>query len=109
MSDNPYLMPEQTTWDFPAASCGDYAACHTEPQTCDCAAYEAYLTEMDAMCGRSITIGPRHDPYGLSCEEEKGHSGHHRAPIFEGQWYEWLGGGYAAGDQLPIRDARFAK
>lgn len=70
--------------------------------------YEEYMAEEDGACGRSITIGPRHDPYGLTCEEEKGHSGSHRARIFEDSWYEWDGGGFAAGDQLPIRNARFA-
>lgn len=36
MRDNPYLMPEYTTWDFPTPACGDWDECHTEPPTCEC-------------------------------------------------------------------------
>jgi hypothetical protein len=87
---------EITEWDLFTPACGDFPECHTEPPTCPC----------PRMCGRSITVGPRHDPHGVTCERDEGHSGPHRGPIFEDQQYEWTGGGMCAGDPLPIRGGR---
>jgi hypothetical protein len=72
--------------------------------------YDKFLAEMERMCGRSVTLGGT-DPYGATCEEEKGHSGPHRSPNPLGGdgFYEWTGGGMCAGDPLPIRNARFVQ
>jgi hypothetical protein len=107
---------EVTTWNFPEPACGDFAECHAEPPTCACPededpAYLAYLAEMERTCGRSVTLGPAHDPYGATCELDTNHSGPHRSPDpFGGEgFYEWTGGGTCAGDPLPIRDGRFVQ
>jgi hypothetical protein len=66
--------------------------------------YEEFEAEMDKMCGRSVTLGPAHDPSGASCELDAGHSGPHRSPSPFGEGvYEWTGGGMCAGDPLPYR------
>jgi hypothetical protein len=61
-------------------------------------------------CGNTITIGPAHDPYGLSCERDKhGLEVKHRAsnPLGAGGYMEWNGGGSVAGDPLRITDIDF--
>jgi len=70
--------------------------------------HDEFLEELDRMCGRSVTLGSAHDPYGATCERDAGHSGPHRSPSPLGEgFYEWTGGGMCAGDPLPVRNARF--
>lgn len=66
---------------------------------------------MEDLCGRSITLGSRQDPYGASCELPIGHSGPHISPDPFGRdgHYEWSGGGTCAGDPLPIRSPRYVE
>lgn len=48
------------------------------------AAYEAHmaaeLARHEAECGCPWTGGPAHDPYGTSCDLDKGHDGDHSGP-----------------------------
>jgi hypothetical protein len=67
-------------------------------------------------CESGFSIGPAHDPYGVSCEyiqrdhPARGGRRIHRGvsplpgPGPEPQYVEWAGGGYCAGDPLPVRD-----
>lgn len=107
---------EVTTF-YNFSSCGDTAACHAEPPTCghgdddgggpwdEDPAYLAYLEEMERMCGRSVTFGED----GSSCEKDSGHpEKKHRGPSPYGEGYvEWEGGGWCAGDPLPVRNVVF--
>jgi hypothetical protein len=69
-------------------------------------AYARHMREQDLLCNASIEMGPRNDLYGSSCELEKGHypetdhKGPH--PIAENTTITWRGGGYCAGDPLPM-------
>jgi hypothetical protein len=98
---------EADYWDGMAAS---YRGQMTDEEW---AAYEAYeaesLAQHERECGVDITVGPDHDPYGASCELDKGHDGPHRsADPFGGDGHvTWFGGGTCVGDPLPIRDFRF--
>ena len=62
----------------------------------------------DGMCHQSFTRGPSWDPYGTNCELEAGHKGPHRGhdPFGVDAMIEWEGGGYCAGDPLPVRNVR---
>jgi hypothetical protein len=70
--------------------------------------YDEFIAEQERMCGSSVTLGGS-DPYGATCELDAGHRGPHvSANPFGGDGvYEWSGGGYCAGDPLPVRGARF--
>lgn len=67
-------------------------------------AYLAWLEEQERLCQRTVTLGAAHDPYSASCELDTGHSGAHRSmsPFGDDRIYEWTGGGYCAGDPLPV-------
>lgn len=56
-------------------------------------------------CGRSLKIGPAHDPYGTECDLPVGHAGAHEGqhPLIDDERVRWTGGGYAAGDPLPYK------
>lgn len=71
---------------------------------------EANCTCGGMMCDSSFTTGPRSDPYGTGCEyirrdHPRTPDGQllHRGPdpMIDGEYIEWTGGGYAAGDPLP--------
>ncbi len=56
------------------------------------------------MCGRSVAFGED----GASCDKDSGHPEKtHRGPSPFGEGFvEWEGGGYCAGDPLPVRNLR---
>jgi hypothetical protein len=77
-------------------------------------------------CENAWDMGPAHDPYGVSCDlTDNKHrtfmdgtprppgSWVHRGvnplpgPGPEPQYIEWEGGGYCAGDPLPVRNRRY--
>jgi hypothetical protein len=66
--------------------------------------YTAWCESLDRMCGRAITLGPAHDPYGTDCDLDAGHEGPHQGPhpFIEGDTMRWDGGGACAGDALPF-------
>ena len=70
--------------------------------------YEEFIAEQERLCGTSVTLGGS-DPYGASCELDSGHRGPHvsRNPFGGDGVYEWTGGGFVAGDPLPVRNSRF--
>ena len=74
--------------------------------------YEAYLRELEERiereCGVDVNIGPAHDPYGATCDLDKGHEEDHSAPCPFGTdtRFTWKGGGTCAGDALPFRATR---
>lgn len=62
------------------------------------------------LCGREYTFGSAHDPYGTSCEEPAGHNGPHKGlnPLGAADDYvTWSGGGYCAGDPLPVTNVKW--
>lgn len=71
-------------------------------------AYEAYQAELARMCGRAVEYGTASDPSGTTCDQEAGHGGEHSGPdaFGEGRLF-WTGGGYCAGDPLPVRGMRY--
>jgi len=87
----------------------------------DCEMFTGYDGSAACSCGgipceSGFSIGPAHDPYGVSCEyiqrehPERGGRRIHRGvsplpgPGPEPQYLEWSGGGYCARDPLPVRD-----
>lgn len=67
----------------------------------------AFIEKMEKQCGCSISTGG-FDPYGTACDLDKGHDGPHEGPDFfvEGARISWSGGGYCAGDPLPVRNLK---
>jgi len=87
----------------------------------DCEMFTDYDGSAGCSCGgfpceSGFSIGPARDPYGVSCEyilrdhPARGGRRIHRGvsplpgPGPEPQYVEWAGGGYCAGDPLPVRD-----
>jgi hypothetical protein len=87
----------------------------------DCEMFTGYDGSAGCSCGgfpceSGFSIGPARDPYGISCEHiQRDHPARggrriHRGvnplpgPGPEPQYVEWAGGGYCAGDPLPVRD-----
>lgn len=75
----------------------------TNPYPLDDPAYLAWMEEQDNQCGRSLTMGPAHDPYGTACDLPAGHDGPHEGPhpVAEDERLRWTGGGSCVGDPLP--------
>lgn len=69
------------------------------------AAYDAWCAEQERRCGRDLTMGSPVDPYGVTCDLDRGHAGPHEGdhPLAETDRVRWTGGGYCAGDPLPAR------
>jgi hypothetical protein len=69
--------------------------------------YVKWSEDMEAKqereCGVGILFGPIHDPYGSSCELDRGHDGPHEGPgMVEDTTMRWTGGGSCDGDPLPF-------
>ncbi len=93
----------------PATEGNPPAAPTTMPDYDD--SYAAWCAEQERLCGRSLTLGASADPYGVTCDKDRGHAGLHAGPdpISEDpdQRVCWSGGGTCAGDPLPVRNVRF--
>lgn len=64
--------------------------------------YVRWNEEMERVCGCSISTGG-FDPYGTSCDLERGHEGPHEGCDFFGVGrLRWTGGGSCVGDALPF-------
>lgn len=87
----------------------------------DCETFTDYDGSTGCSCGgfpceSGFSIGPAYDPYSVTCEyiqrdhPVRGGCQIHRGvnplpgPGPEPQYVEWVGGGYCAGDPLPVRD-----
>lgn len=69
------------------------------PEDCQCPRHEDE-------CRMEITFGPRHEPYGASCEAKGEHDIHFQQGDPFGNRdvvFRWTGGGSVAGDSLPFR------
>lgn len=64
---------------------------------------DRYWDDDEYTCGRELVFGPRHDPYGATCDRPVDHDGPHEGndALTEGGRIRWTGGGYAGGDPLP--------
>lgn len=87
-----------------------FASYATPEEQYDDPNYDAYLAELDRMCGREYVMGPVHDPSATYCDLERGHSGKHEgdSPFDDGR-IRWNGGGFIEGDALPVNDVEFIR
>lgn len=64
--------------------------------------YAAWQEAMERECGVGISTGG-FDPYGTSCDLDRGHEGPHEGTDWFGVGrLRWTGGGMCAGDPLPF-------
>ncbi len=71
------------------------------------AEFDRLALEAPGECGRDLTVGPHHDPYGTACDlEPHGPEVKHEGPdpFGAGGRVRWHGGGTIAGDRVPARD-----
>ena len=71
---------------------------------------DEYYEWLESRCESGFTTGG-HDPYGTSCDLERGHDGPHEGgdPFGNEGKVRWEGGGSCAGDPLPYRNVEWVQ